>query len=89
MTIDADPFPKPPHILDDMPAWLDLSTFRAYELERLTPEMVAAADFVEPKDKALLFLRVSAIAQRRQWEATHPHREPFPGVFLAPIEQST
>ena len=55
------------------------------QLENMTPQRIAAALADDPRDKALLFLRVNAIRQRQEWEAAH--REPFAGVFLRPTPQ--
>lgn len=77
-----------PHLLDDMPPWMDLSTWLAFQLEGVTPEMIAADTFDHPKDRALILLRVNAIRERQEWEATHPHGPPFKGVFLTSSQVS-
>lgn len=82
MALEADPLPAPPHFLDSMPPWLDVSSYRAFDLEGMTPKMIARGHYDDPKDKAFMFLRVNAIRERRQWEMTHPHGPVFPGVFL-------
>jgi hypothetical protein len=49
-------------------------------------DMRACADFVEhlklPNNRTLAALKLAAMRERRQWEATNPASEPFAGIWL-------